>query len=477
MPSDIKPFRLAGNIYFVGTYKASSHLIDTGDGLILIDTGYEETAPIVAESVAALGFDIRDVKYILHSHGHYDHTDGTPHIVGLTGAKTFLAKQDVKYLKGWIPDEFYSDGQIISLGNTSILCLATPGHTEGTYSFFFGTQIDGQILRAGMFGGAGVNQLKKSWLGQYGCSWLNRGLYFESVERLKREHVDIFLGNHAWNNGTKENSEIMEKTGVNLFIDDTKWPAFLEKCKRDALAMMEKERSELFVNYAHRGASEYCPENTLISFYTGLFMGANGIETDVQMTKDGHLVLFHDDTLTRMTGVEGLLCDRTLEELNRFTLENNGLTDKIVLFEDFLRQFSFRDITFAIEIKQRGIEAQVVDMIFKYGIEKKTVVTSFNLDSVRAVRAYAPQLRTGLLCSNVTDDTTRPLKELGVEQLCPRADEITADKVAKWHRMGFDVRAWGVKDEVLMKKVFDAGADGMTVNFPDKLTQYIKEKA
>ena len=477
MPSDIKPFRLAGNIYFVGTYKASSHLIDTGDGLILIDTGYEETAPIVAESVAALGFDIRDVKYILHSHGHYDHTDGTPHIVGLTGAKTFLAKQDVKYLKGWIPDEFYSDGQIISLGNTSILCLATPGHTEGTYSFFFDTQIDGQILRAGMFGGAGVHQLKKSWLGQYGCSWLNRGLYFESVERLKREHVDIFLGNHAWNNGTKENSEIMEKTGVNLFIDDTKWPAFLEKCKRDALAMMEKERSELFVNYAHRGASEYCPENTLISFYTGLFMGANGIETDVQMTKDGHLVLFHDDTLTRMTGVEGLLCDRTLEELNRFTLENNGLTDKIVLFEDFLRQFSFRDITFAIEIKQRGIEAQVVDMIFKYGIEKKTVVTSFNLDSVRAVRAYAPQLRTGLLCSNVTDDTTRPLKELGVEQLCPRADEITADKVAKWHRMGFDVRAWGVKDEVLMKKVFDAGADGMTVNFPDKLTQYIKEKA
>ena len=116
-------------------------------------------------------------------------------------------------------------------------------------------------------------------------------------------------------------------------------------------------------------------------------------------------------------------------------------------------------------------------MIFKYGIEKKTVVTSFNLDSVRAVRAYAPQLRTGLLCSNVTDDTTRPLKELGVEQLCPRADEITADKVTKWHRLGFDVRAWGVKDEVLMKKVFDAGADGMTVNFPDKLTQYIKEKA
>ena len=477
MPSDIKPFRLAGNIYFVGTYKASSHLIDTGDGLILIDTGYEETAPIIAESVASLGFDIRDVKLILHSHGHYDHTDGTPEMIRLTGAKTFLAKQDVKYLKGWIPDEFYYDGQVISLGNTSILCLATPGHTEGTYSFFFDTQVDGKTLRAGMFGGAGVNQLKKSWLEKYGCSWLNRGLYFESVERLKREHVDIFLGNHAWNNGTKENSEIMEKTGVNLFIDDTKWPAFLKKCENDAWTMMEKERSEVFVNYAHRGASEYCPENTFISFYTGLFMGADGIETDVQMTKDGRLVLFHDDTLTRMMGVEGRLSDRTLEELQQFTLEKNGLTDKIVLFEDFLRQFSFRDVTFAIEIKQKGIEAQVVDLIFEHGMEKKAIVTSFMLDSIRAVRAYAPQLRTGLLCSNVTDETTRTLRELGIEQLCPRANEITAEKVAKWHRAGFDVRAWGVTDEDLMKNAFDAGVDGMTVNFPDKLVIYIKEKA
>ena len=81
MLGDMKPFQLAGNVYFVGTYRASSHLIDTGDGLILIDTGYAETADVVIESVGALGFDIRDVKYILHSHGHHDHTDGTPKIL------------------------------------------------------------------------------------------------------------------------------------------------------------------------------------------------------------------------------------------------------------------------------------------------------------------------------------------------------------------------------------------------------------
>ena len=70
-----------------------------------------------------------------------------------------------------------------------------------------------------------------------------------------------------------------------------------------------------FVNYAHRGASHYAPENTLMSFYLGMQMGANGIETDVHRTKDGVVVLFHDDTITRLTGKEGAIADYTLEEL------------------------------------------------------------------------------------------------------------------------------------------------------------------
>ena len=131
-----------------------------------------------------------------------------------------------------------------------------------------------------------------------------------------------------------------------------------------------------FVNYAHRGASEYAPENTMLSFYAGMFMGANGIETDVQMTKDGVLVLFHDDTIMRMTGAEGGVPDYTLEELRVFSFEKNGLQDKIVVFEDFLKQFGWRDITFAIEIKQRGIEREIADMIRKYDVGKKCVVTS-----------------------------------------------------------------------------------------------------
>lgn len=231
-----------------------------------------------------------------------------------------------------------------------------------------------------------------------------------------------------------------------------------------------------FVNYAHRGASEYTPENTLLAFYTGMYMGANGIETDVQMTKDGVLVLFHDDTITRLTGEEGSVQDYTLEELRRFTFVKNGQMDKIVVFEDFLQQFGWRDITFAIEIKQVGIEPQIADMIRAYHMEQKTVVTSFKLECIREIRSYAPELSTGFLVKGVTEELTAELKEMGVEELCPYAAELTPELVEKWHNEGFNVRAWGVKNEELMYHVYDSQADGMTVNFPDKLASYMKQK-
>ena len=80
-----------------------------------------------------------------------------------------------------------------------------------------------------------------------------------------------------------------------------------------------------FVNYAHRGASEYLPENTLLAFYTGIYMGANGKKTDVQKTKDGILVLFHDDTLMRVTGQSGSIADYTFAQLQAFDVQKNKI--------------------------------------------------------------------------------------------------------------------------------------------------------
>ncbi len=480
MISDIAPFKMVGNLYFIGTRKASSHLLVTSEGLVLIDTGYDYNIDNIKEGIEMLGFDIMDVKHILHSHGHGDHTDATAELVRLTGAKTYLAREDVKYIKGFTPDVYYTDGGVIKIGEMEILCLFTPGHTEGTYSLFFNVEEDGKTYRVGTFGGASANQLKKDYYRRrytHCRSYLLRGQFYNSVERLKQEHVDVFMGNHAGQNHTQEKAALIGKTEKNPFIDPTEWPLFLESCRLSMDNVILNESRTHFVNYAHRGASEYAPENTMMAFNLGLYMGANGIETDVQRTKDGVLVLFHDDTLARVTGEEGSIADYTYEELLAFRVKKDGLEDRIVKLEEFLQAFGWRDLTLAIEIKQSGIEKEVADMILKYDLGARVMITSFNLDSLKAIRAYAPILRTGYLKGDFSDAEVQALLALGIEELCPKAENVTPENVAKWHHLGFNVRAWGVADTDLMQHVYDSLTDGCTVNFPDKLTEYIKNQA
>lgn len=234
--------------------------------------------------------------------------------------------------------------------------------------------------------------------------------------------------------------------------------------------------SKKCINYAHRGASEYAPENTLLSFNLGVFMGAGGIETDVQITKDGVPVLFHDDTLARVTGEKGCIGDYTFNELQTFRVKNNGRTDRILRLEDLLRFFGWRELTFAIELKQRGTAAVTAELVSRYGLEKKVVITSFQYEEILDMRACAPELKTGYLTSHVDDALLERMKTDGIGELCPRANLITPEAVERWHGLGFNVRAWGVANEEWMKNAVDCGCDGMTVNFPDKLTAYLKRK-
>jgi len=110
----------------------------------------------------------------------------------------------------------------------------------------------------------------------------------------------------------------------------------------------------------------------------------------------------------------------------------------------------------------------------KYGMEEKTFVTSFNLEYIRKFKEYAPEFRVGYLTKEIDGELLSELRALGVDELCPKASEITPERVRAWHRAGFNVRAWGVDSEETMRRVYDSGANGMTVNFPDKLTEYIK---
>lgn len=472
----VAPFRMIGNLYFVGTVEASSHLIDTGDGLILIDTGYQETADVVVESMQTLGFDVKDIKIILHSHGHYDHTDGTPKILKLAPqAKTYLSFKDIRYIEGFTPDFDILDGDIIELGNTKIECLFTPGHTEGSVSFFMDVVENGQVYKAAMFGGSGVKQLRKDFMNTWKVPYLCRGLFFDSVERLLQRKVDVMIGNHTWQNHTLEKAEKLQTSTINPFIEPLEWERYLKRLHASLWTVINDEIRTKFVNYAHRGASAYYPENTLSSFNAGMEMGANGIETDVQKTKDGVLVLFHDDTLQRVTGETGSIQDYTYDELQQFNVKNGDKRDKIISLETFLQAFGTQNLTFAIELKVDGVEKEVADLIYKYGVEEKVIVTSFAMSRLQVIKAYAPQIRVGYLAHRVDDEVLTALAEFGADELCPRATLVTREEVARWHRKGFNVRAWGVVNAELMKTAYYAGVDGMTINEPDWLTALIQE--
>ena len=233
-----------------------------------------------------------------------------------------------------------------------------------------------------------------------------------------------------------------------------------------------------FINYAHRGASEYCPENTLLSFYTGVYMGANGIETDVQLTADGVPVLFHDDTVERMMKKEGKLSDYTYAQLREFPMQTQGRTDYIITLEQFLTCFSQMPLTFAIELKGEGVEEKTSALIKKYGVQDKCIATSFKFEYLENMHEINPTLRLGFLAERgeITPELLQKMVAMGFYEICPHAKDATAENVKAWHEMGLNVRAWGVANEELMRQVYDNGADGMTVNFPDKLVAYRAEK-
>lgn len=232
VPSDGKmpPFKITDNVYFVGTYQASSHLIDTGDGYILIDTGYENTFDMVIDSLKELNIDLSKIKYILNTHWHGDHTEASGMMAKLTGAKNIISRIDAPEVESrgyFIPDVLVDDGDVITLGNTSIKIMLTPGHTKGTVSFTFETTVDGKPCICGMHGGAGANTLVTSHNTFYeGC----RKDYIASCEKLLGVHVDVFIGNHVWNNDTYEKYLEMQKTGKNPFVDSNEWVKFINHC-------------------------------------------------------------------------------------------------------------------------------------------------------------------------------------------------------------------------------------------------------
>ncbi len=251
----VSPIKITDNLFFVGAKGGSSHIIDTGEGLIMIDSGYPQTLYQVLHNMHLMGLDPMNIKYIVHSHGHYDHLGATKALIELTGAKTFLGAPDEAYANGkadltWArelgakayteafqPDVLLNDGDVITLGNTKIECVSTPGHTPGTMTFFFNTFYKGKEYVAAMHGGVGLNSMRKAFLDKYGLSYSCREDFLSGLDRVRNRHVDIFIGNHVGNNDTLGKAKRITPD-FNPYIDPTEWARFIDEKKACILELI-----------------------------------------------------------------------------------------------------------------------------------------------------------------------------------------------------------------------------------------------
>ena len=242
----IAPCKITDDLYWVGVNAAApAHLLKTDEGLVLIDTGSINTIDELIENITSVGFDVCDVKHIIHSHAHYDHVGATNKIVAMSGAKTYGSVQDADAFSGknkilWClltppenendfyfePDVLIDDGDVLEIGGRKMRFLVTPGHTEGVLSMFYPVHYNGKEYIAGSFGGAGYGSLKAEYLDHFSLPYSLREDYVKSTERLMLQEVDVHIGNHPGNNRHEDKAARLT-ADYNPFVEEKTWHSFL----------------------------------------------------------------------------------------------------------------------------------------------------------------------------------------------------------------------------------------------------------
>lgn len=253
----VHPFRIFGNVWYVGDSWVCVHLIDTGDGLLLLDGGNIGATAMLVNAIWEAGFNPADVKWMVMSHGHLDHIGGALFFRRMFGTKLYLGEPDARNFREkpelsiiqdagvrdenvFEVDHEIKDGEKIRFGNTEMQFYLVPGHTDGVISAFFDVTDGKQTLRAGYFGGFGFNTMQKDFLLDIGdTTFETRRIYLNSLAKVRDQKVELFLGNHCVNNRTLEKAEMIRNgCKENPFINSTEWSEYLDSKRDDMLRLM-----------------------------------------------------------------------------------------------------------------------------------------------------------------------------------------------------------------------------------------------
>ena len=251
----VEPFRIVGNIYYVGATDIASYLIVTPHGHILLDGGFVETAPMIRDNIRKLGFKVEDVKYLLNSHAHSDHAGGLAQLKQWTGAKFVVSRADAAQIarggKGdfaWgdkytFPpvkaDRLIQDGDTVTVGDTVLTAHLTPGHTKGCTTWTTTAEDDGHhyhVLFLCSISVPGYNVVNNANYPNIVDD------YRHSFAYLKTLPCDVFLAAHASFFHMSEKRASQKANGMpNPFVDPAEFGKFLARSEQEFNAELEQQ--------------------------------------------------------------------------------------------------------------------------------------------------------------------------------------------------------------------------------------------
>jgi glycerophosphoryl diester phosphodiesterase len=233
--------------------------------------------------------------------------------------------------------------------------------------------------------------------------------------------------------------------------------------------------------FAHRGFSGKYPENTMLAYTKAVEGVCDGIELDVQLTKDRIMVLIHDELIDRTSNGKGFVRDYTYQELLQYDFSAKfagiyGINQIPTLYE-YLDWMKEKDVFTNIELKNSvcyygGMEEMVLEEIRKRGLEERILLSSFNNVSVLKCKRLAPGIQTAFLTESSIWNAGRYVSENNVDCYHPDLKWLTKEEVCSCKEYGVKVNVWRVNKEDDFEKVADFGVDGVFTNYPDRAEKY-----
>lgn len=222
----------------------------------------------------------------------------------------------------------------------------------------------------------------------------------------------------------------------------------------------------------HRGAAGYEPENTIRAIIKGFECGADYVEVDVRQTKDGYLVLMHDEKVDRTTNGRGYLRELTLEEVRKL---DAGKGEKVPLVEEVLEVVKKKGGGIVFEIKEVGIEEKLLSLIEKFKMIDRVIIASFHYEALEKVKEINDEVCLSLIFSKDPISNLKRAIKLGVDIVSAHYSLIDSNFIEKAYKLNLKVNAWTVNEKDLVVKLVKLGVNSITSDYPCLVKEVLEE--